>query len=246
MLGKLIMVLGMHRSGTSAVAGMLVDYGVDFGPVNVKSNAFNPRGNRENRDLRWLHDSILERAGGSWWQPPEAVTITDDDRTQRDAVLATFDGEPVGVKDPRLLLVMDLWRDLDPRPIGVIRNPVAVRESLDRRSRQKYPDQKQARTKVRPTLPPEGWETLWCQYNRRLLAELDRAPFPVIDFDRAHELDAQVRAALASHRVEPTGSSESFEPSLAGAPAEDWRERAVLPESVELWDRLAERAVVSL
>ena len=114
----------MHRSGTSAVAGVMQDFGVTFGWMRrpgdehqstglfkPERNAFNPRGNRENRQLRWLHESILERAGGSWWQPPVSVAVDAGDRRERDEVLATFEGETIAVKDPRMVLVMDLWRD---------------------------------------------------------------------------------------------------------------------------------------
>src|SRR3982750_2259725 len=60
-----VAVLGMHRSGPSAVAGMLADHGVEFGPVSQR-NRFNPRGNREIQELNRLHDRVLERSGGSW------------------------------------------------------------------------------------------------------------------------------------------------------------------------------------
>jgi hypothetical protein len=252
---RVITVLGMHRSGTSAVAGVMQDYGITFGwmrkpgdehqstgrpwsHLKPERNAFNPRGNRENRQLRWLHESILERAGGSWWRPPDSVAVEDGDRRERDEVLATFEGDPVAVKDPRMVLVMDLWRDLDPLPIGVVRNPVVVRESLERRATRPRPEQQRARQHEQPKLPPEGWEALWCHYNRALLAELERAPFPVIDFDRAETLDEQVHAALLRHGVEPSGSSSFYDPELATEVDEDWRDRALLPESVELWDRL--------
>ena len=93
---------------------------------------------------------------------------------------------------------MDLWRDLEPRSIGVIRNPVAVRESLERRSPRRAPEQQRARQQVRPQLSePREWEALWCALQpgaaRRGGA---RATFPIIDFDRAETLDEQVRAAL--------------------------------------------------
>lgn len=252
-MADLILVLGMHRSGTSAFSGILQQYGVGFGwmrkPGDVEQvhgvhkderNAFNPRGNRENRPLRWLHESLLERAGGSWWDPPASVEVTDEDRRERDEVINTFEGDPIAVKDPRLLLVMDLWRDLSPKPIGVIRNPVAVRDSLEKRSRQKRPDQQRARQANQPVLDPERWEALWCTYNRVLLAEHEREPFPLVDFDRGNELDAQARAALEAQGIEAEGASTFYDPGLA-SDWTGWRERALLKESIELWDRLAER-----
>ncbi len=130
MARTLIAVLGMHRSGTSATVGTIHRLGVEAGPVS-EANRSNLRGNRELPELIRLHNRILERSGGSWWQPPEVYSIKDDDRRERDAVLASIPGETLAVKDPRMLLVLDLWRDLEPLWIGVVRNPVAVRRSLE-------------------------------------------------------------------------------------------------------------------
>lgn len=233
--GKLLLVLGMHRSGTSAVTGMLADHGVELGPARAKRNAFNPRGNREILPLRRVHERILERAGGSWYEPPDEVEIDDADRSERDAVLAGIEGDVVAVKDPRMLFAMGLWRELDPRLIGVIRNPTAVRESLGRR----------ASEGMGPVLLPAAWEALWRRYNRALLAEFERGPFPVVDFDRIEHVEGQVREALRSHGVKPAGDVSSFESALVTAGAgEGWRAEAD-PASVELWERLQEMVSAS-
>lgn len=225
----IVAVLGMHRSGTSAVAGMLADHGVELGPVSHQ-NRFNPRGNREIRELNRLHDRVLERSGGSWWDPPARIRARSGDYRRRNRILRSIPGETIGVKDPRLLLMLELWRDLDPRPIGVIRNPVAVRESLERRARE--------RPRRHPQLSAAEWDELWLVYNRALLAEHRRRPFPMIDFDRPNDLDPQVRAALAFHDLEPSAESGFFRPELAGQPADDWRSRSST-EALELWDTLA-------
>jgi hypothetical protein len=230
----LVAVLGMHRSGTSATAGTIQQYGFEVGSVS-EQNRSNPRGNRELRGLLKLHDRILKRSGGSWWQPPEEVSIAEDDCRQRDEVLATIPGERVAVKDPRMLLVLGLWRDLEPRWIGVIRNPVAVRSSLERR----------ARERGRPGLDGAGWEALWRRYNRILLAELERSPFPVIDFDRPDDLDGQVRAALAFYGLDVVAGRTFFDPELVRERVDPaWREQVHSPESVVLWERLAAQAGV--
>jgi len=43
-----ILILGMHRSGTSCLAGCLEEAGLYLGDVNLKAG-FNKKGNRENR-----------------------------------------------------------------------------------------------------------------------------------------------------------------------------------------------------
>jgi hypothetical protein len=229
LMPALIAVLGMHRSGTSSVAGTLQHHGIELGPVS-EANRFNPRGNRELRKLNRLHDRILERSGGSWWRPPEEVLVEPGDRLDRDDILAAIPGSRIGVKDPRMLLLLDFWRELEPLWIGVIRNPVAVRRSLERR----------AQERGKPRLEADRWEGLWRHYNWLLLEELDRSPFPVIDFDRTEEIDAQVRAALDFYGIESRGESAFFDPELVReASADAWRSRVLSPESLELWDRLA-------
>ncbi len=226
----LIAILGMHRSGTSAVAGMLADHGVEFGPVRMR-NRFNRRGNRELRDLNRLHEQIIERGGGSWWRPPESVDVEPDDIRRRDEILATVEGEPAGVKDPRMLVCPALWRDLELMRIGVIRNPVAVRRSLARRAAE--------RPHRHPRLSAREWEELWVVYNRALLAEHRREPFPVIDFDRHDELPRQVAVALAFWDLEAGADSAFFDRELIEqGRAGDWRSEAESPDAVELWDVL--------
>ncbi len=230
----LIAILGMHRSGTSATAGMLQEHGVELGPVSERAR-FNARGNREIRALNQLHNAILARSGGSWWDPPGRVRLKRADFRRRDEILADIPGTTIGVKDPRMLLLPDLWRDLDPRPIGVIRNPVAVRKSLERRARE--------RGDRHPQLSASAWEELWTTYNRALLVELDRQPFPVIDFDRHADLDAQVRAALKAHGLEAGADSSFFERELVGAHVEEWRSQVAFQDALPVWEELARRAL---
>ncbi len=232
----MVAVLGMHRSGTSATAGMLQEHGIELGPVSQRAR-FNARGNREIRKLNQLHNAILDRSGGSWWDPPARVRLRRGDFRRRDEILAAIPGATIGVKDPRMLLIPDLWRDLEPKAIGVIRNPVAVRNSLARRARE--------RGERHPQLSATEWEELWTIYNRALLEELEREPFPLIDFDRHAELEEQVRSALAFHGLEAGGVSSFFERELVGQHLEEWRSEVVHGPALELWDELAARSLIA-
>jgi hypothetical protein len=230
----LIAILGMHRSGTSAVAGMLADHGVEFGPVRMQ-NRFNPRGNRELPELNQLHEELLERSGGSWWDPPESVTVEAGDIGRRDEILATVGGEVKGVKDPRMLVCPELWGDLELQRIGVIRNPVSVRRSLERRAAE--------RPKRHPKFSARQWEDLWARYNRELLDEHRRSPFPVIDFDRDEEVHRQVAAALAVWGIPAEGDAAVFDRSLIQqASSADWRHEVESAQALELWEALSSLA----
>ena len=61
-----LVVLGMHRSGTSALTGVLERLGAG-GPENkLPPNEFNVKGYGESRVFMRLHDRLLESAGSSW------------------------------------------------------------------------------------------------------------------------------------------------------------------------------------
>jgi hypothetical protein len=61
-----IVVLGMHRSGTSAFAGILHLLGFDFGDDLLKGNQFNRGGYWENRAIVRLNDQLLNSLGAGW------------------------------------------------------------------------------------------------------------------------------------------------------------------------------------
>ena len=156
---RVLVVLGMHRGGTSAVAGTLHRLGVDFGPRLMPANADNPAGYYEHNDVVNLHDRFLGRLGASWDDPfpPEFDANVWPDlapapglpsyREELIAILrrdfADEDGRPPaplwGLKDPRLCLLLPwwepLWAALGSEPIFVIvlRSPEAVAASLGRR-----------------------------------------------------------------------------------------------------------------
>jgi hypothetical protein len=115
--------------------------------------------------------------------------------------------------------------------IGVIRNPVSLRRSLARRAAE--------RPHKHPQFSARQWEELWVTYNRALLEEHRRSAFPVIDFDRDHDLERQVAGALRFWELEPRDETGFFDRKLVGHPGDaDWRAEAESEEAVELWDAL--------
>jgi hypothetical protein len=61
-----ILVLGMHRSGTSALTGTLAKLGASLPKDLMPANESNPRGYWESLGLVKLHDELLASAGSSW------------------------------------------------------------------------------------------------------------------------------------------------------------------------------------
>lgn len=197
-----LVVIGMHRSGTSFLTGSLQLAGLDLGHHSTW-NPHNRKGNRENGDIVAFHDAVLAARGAAWNLPPEApVAWTDVERAEAWRLVTAYDrSRPWGFKDPRTLLMVEEWRRLCPgaRFVGIFRNPVAVSRSLMSRS------------------PITEAETLmlWEAYNRRLLALHDVQPFPLLSFDESEAvLQGKLNAVLAGLGLQPLSREVFFSAEL--------------------------------
>lgn len=144
---RMLLVLGMHRSGTSAMAGVLSHLGVEFSDRLIPATEDNPKGYFEHADV-WRHDQDLLAALGSDWDDPAALPSQwEDSPAAREAageILATLDRdfgrvELAGLKDPRMSRLMPLWRTvlsqagLDAAAVLVVRSPAEVAASVRKR-----------------------------------------------------------------------------------------------------------------
>lgn len=149
-MSRVLFVVGMHRSGTSAVAGTLAHLGLFPGRARdlMQANAFNPNGYWEHMGVVSLNDAALAPIGG-WsstepYSPPDALPGLMQLHA-RQAVLQELrlgaDGAPLVVKDPRLCRLLPGWLDaarkvgLEPAVLLVRRERGAVVDSLVRRER---------------------------------------------------------------------------------------------------------------
>ncbi len=166
-----VLILGMHRSGTSCLTGSLQQKGLFLGEVFVK-NPFNLKGNRENKDIMKLNDSILSFNNSSWDAPPRNIKWNNEHIKERDKIINRFieRGMPVfGFKDPRTIFTLPFWIEglKNVFLIASFRNPVKVAASLNNRDGMSIPD---------------GLR-LWEKYNRELLELYKQQPFPLVNFD---------------------------------------------------------------
>ena len=139
-----VIVLGMHRSGTSAVSRILNLLGASIGPAtDLLTEYDNPAGHWESKALVACNDRILAAFGRSWDFPPWLASgweYSDRASSLLPDMAATFasvyDSEPWVWKDPRTCLTFPLWRRVigdKARVVLVFRDPGAVVASLHRR-----------------------------------------------------------------------------------------------------------------
>jgi hypothetical protein len=136
-----IVVLGMHRSGTSALTRALGLMGVSLGPAEGLDHHWE-------QERLWRFDNDLLRAvGGEWDTPPRLApgwTTLDAVRAlephARSIVEELSAAPPWVIKDPRLCLTLPFWHErvgLEPMVIFIHRNPVEIVASLQRRNPEK-------------------------------------------------------------------------------------------------------------
>ena len=206
---RFVFILGMHRSGTSCLAGSLERCGLFLGPVS-RSNRHNFKGNHEIRSVVALNQHILKANGGDWSFPPVNIALSWQYKLAIRVVVAWLSTrKPRGLKDPRLLLLLEAWLEAMPSftLVGTFRHPAAVAKSLARRNQ----------------LSGEQAYQLWLRYNTELMRWHKQYGFPLIEFNLADvEAYRQTIINLAKRlglRPDTTQLNEFITPALDHYPA---------------------------
>ncbi|MGY9045552.1 hypothetical protein P775_06720 [Puniceibacterium antarcticum] len=139
-----VVILGMHRSGTSALGGVLAQLGCDLPATLMSAHETNPKGFFESAAICQLNDDILASGGSGWsdWQPFNP-TWFDSPRAEEFAAPAAelVHGEFAKshlfvMKDPRICRLLPFWtgvleaEDVRPVVVHIHRNPLDVANSL--------------------------------------------------------------------------------------------------------------------
>jgi hypothetical protein len=175
------LVLGMHRSGTSAVTQLLGLAGAELPAHVMPGDEHNTKGYFEPWRIALFNDERLRAAGGAWddvfsfpFRPlPEA-----DELAWRSRAEALFAEEYAQVgtallKDPRVTVLLPLWRPvfeaagLTLRCVIPVRHPLAVAGSLARRD----------------GFRPEKSALLWAAYMLAAEAYTRDLPRVFVDYD---------------------------------------------------------------
>ncbi len=165
---QMLIVLGMHRSGTSVLAGACRLLGADLGERMMAAAGDNVMGFWEHDGIVRIHDELLERLGYGWDDVralPDKWWTYETIRPQREALAEVLRRDFAGselacVKDPRLCRLLPLWQDLLAelgwRPLYLLasRDPAEVIGSL--KSRNGFAAEKSALLTLRYTLEAEA------------------------------------------------------------------------------------------
>ncbi|MEK7253430.1 MAG: glycosyltransferase, partial [Bacteroidota bacterium] len=145
---KVLFILGMHRSGTSALAGCIHLSGISGGREMLEPAFDNEKGFFENRQVFQINEGILAELGLRWDSPfdlPGGWVSEARLRKHKQAIANFLTSELMNrpalyVKDPRLCFLMPLWLEVlkelevESASIVIVRHPAEVFHSLRRRN----------------------------------------------------------------------------------------------------------------
>ena len=236
-----LIVLGMHRSGTSAITGALNVCGAWVGEEEelTAANEENPRGFWERRDIRRICDRLLHASEADWWKigsfDPNAIPpdVMRQERTRFASIVSRLDEHGTwAIKEPRLCFLLPVLRDhiTNPVCIHIFRNPLEVAQSLQ----------------VRNGFDVAAGLALWETYNRHALSASENLPRVLISYEalalRPMETIGRLLASLAefgeTSLVKPDADQlgQFIDPSLYRRRADEEETREYLsPSQLDLW-----------
>lgn len=191
---RVLVILGMHRSGTSALARICNLMGAELGADLMLPGEDNPAGFWENRLVYEFNQQLLQHMGMDWDHPgpiPARGWHGEDMEPFYRRARKLLEGQFAGagficIKDPRLSRLLPFWRRVwremnwEPFYLFCVRDPAEVAASLARRNQ---------------TAIPHG-ELLWLRYYSEAERNTRFRPRALIDYaDLLEDWQAALREA---------------------------------------------------
>ncbi len=244
-----VLILGMHRSGTSLVSGIINKLGIFGGEEEAlgRSGEWNPKGYWEFRKLTQANNRILALLGKRW---DRVAGIDDALFIQHGQKIASIceglapafakfaEQGDWAIKDPRMCLLLPAWRDYFRSPLAVlvVRDPVEVAISLNKRNQ----------------MPLTVGVALWEAYMRSALRHSQGMPRILVDYNAllqepGHKIQT-LHGKLAEHGVEVSAMTEEIigfvDSALYRSRNRDLDSKALLNgRQAELYERLREESL---
>jgi len=145
---SVVLVLGMHRSGTSATAKVFNILGAGLPQHLLGKGLFNAKGHWESARIVHYHNLVLKEFGRNWYdlRPIDVTDIQGEQRARlkarmKDLFEQEFSGQSISViKEPRICRFASLYIealqdiDVDVQCVIPVRNPLEVAGSLNKRN----------------------------------------------------------------------------------------------------------------
>ena len=219
--GQCLIVLGMHRSGTSFMGRWMVESGFDFGSNLVPGGIGNQDGHFEDMDFHDLHERIFSKYeipyGG--FEDLEKLKLDDDDVGDIECLVEqkARQNRYWGWKEPRTCLFLSEYEKILPsaKVIVIYRDVDKVVSSLIKRDREVY-----FRKRGKKMWPKRlyyrviyklitkfsdlngKYRRTWLMYNQSILEYLsnkEKTDYVVVDFHKIKNKEVVIREFVESH-----------------------------------------------
>ncbi len=224
-----LLVLGMHRSGTSALTRVMSLLGADL-PATLlggrrENLASNAKGHWESEPIVRLNDEIFDSAGISWRSPEtmpdqwyQSVRFEQFRKQAQEVLESEFGHSPLFVlKDPRVCKLVPFWMsviedaEIKPAIVSMVRSPQEVADSLLQRNGLDRPlgilmwlryalrSERDSRRKTRVYLSYEGLLADW-QSSAQTVSDAFRIRWPSSSAERAERITGFLSESEWHHR----------------------------------------------
>ncbi|MGF1589715.1 MAG: glycosyltransferase [Pleurocapsa sp.] len=238
---SVIIMTGMHRSGTSLTASLLQSAGVDVGDRLMGKNTGNDKGHFEDLDFVEFHQSVLRSQGISvagWTQQNKIQVQQQYLAKAQNLILARKELAVWGWKDPRTTLFLDFWSQLIPNAkyIFIYRSPWEVIDSLFRRGDVVFRDN------------PNFAVQQWCNYNQAVLDfyQNHREQSLLIEIGSVIQNCELVELIEQKFGIKLRSPESLYEPTLFTVDSNAYYRRALIsqffPQAIDIYSQLEQQA----
>lgn len=239
---SVIIITGMHRSGTSLTASLLQSAGIQIGDRLMGQNKGNDKGHFEDLDFVEFHQDVLQSQGicAAGWTNNSSIQVQQQYlAAAQNLILARQNQTMWGWKDPRTTLFLDFWHQLisDAKFVFIFRSPWEVVDSLFRRG-----------DVIFGTNPNFALQQ-WCQYNQTILDFQQQYPKQSVLLEVESIIqhpEAVVNLLKQKFQLDLRSPKSLYDPNLFHIDSNIQYRQALInkffPESVELYAQLQEKA----
>ncbi|MDX1722555.1 MAG: glycoside hydrolase family 99-like domain-containing protein [Pseudomonas sp.] len=240
MTKRIVVVLGMHRSGTSAITRGLQVLSLDLGNKLISGlPGNNEKGFWEDAEINAFNEALLKKLDSAWHRLAkldDQALLRPEFSLERKAAATLLQGKlpdnaVFAFKDPRTSILLPFWQNiftqlgLSPSYLITIRNPLDVAESLHKRD---------GFAQVKGLM-------LWAKYVVGALRETQQQQRVFVTYDAMLEAPAEQLARIADALELPP-------PEAAPQALREFTEEFLTPalrHNVAALDRLGDRLQVS-